>query len=490
MIGQTAGNYRIVKLLGEGGMGTVYLAVHPTIGRKAAVKVLREHLARDPEIVARFFNEARAANAIHHAGIVEIFDSGVLPGGDAYIVMEFLDGESLAARMLRGRMPLREAAEIARQAAGALGAAHAQGIVHRDLKPDNLFLVPDERHPGREQVKLLDFGIAKLGQGVLASESVRTRTGAVMGTPLYMSPEQCRGTREIDHRSDIYSLGVILYEMVCGQPPFFSEGFGELAHLHISAPPPPPHTLTPGLPPALEAALLRALSKEPAARFASMSEFARAITGSTPSALEEAVTAEAMPAPRISGSQPTTTLAGSATAFEKKISELRPRRRVGLVIGGTAALVAAGAIVVLRPALTHRSMPAAPALPTPVTPAAAPPRLIEVVIASDPTDAVVVRERDGAVLGRTPFKETWRQASGVEKLHLERDGYRFERLEVPLDRGLSVTVTLKKEQPAAAKKERTPPRHKKPASAPSKWEAPPKPAAPPKWDNPKEPVPI
>jgi serine/threonine-protein kinase len=221
-------------------MGAVYLAVHPGIGRKAAVKVLHPELARDRDIVTRFLNEARAANAIRHPGIVEIFDSGTLDSGAPYIVMELLEGESLTSRLLRGRLPLDQCLEIARQAAAALGAAHAQGIVHRDLKPDNLFLVPDALEPERERVKVLDFGIAKLNPGSIGAGSVRTRTGAVLGTPVYMSPEQCRGTREIDRRADVYALGVILYEMVCGRPPFYSEGFGELAHLHISEPPPPP----------------------------------------------------------------------------------------------------------------------------------------------------------------------------------------------------------------------------------------------------------
>ena len=283
MVGINVGNYRISALIATGGMGTVYAAEHPGIGRRAAVKVLQRGLARDPQMVTRFLNEARAANAIHHPGIVEIFDSGTLPDGAAYIVMELLRGESLGARLVRRRrLPLQEAVGIIEQAAEALGAAHAVGIIHRDLKPDNLFLVPDPRAPGGELVKLLDFGIAKLGSG-LAALGQSTQAGAVMGTPAYMSPEQCVGHKNIDQRSDVYALGVILYEILCGQPPFWSEAFGELAHLHIAVPPPPPRSFDPGIPERVEAVLLRALAKDPAARFVSTRELKAALRAAVPS---------------------------------------------------------------------------------------------------------------------------------------------------------------------------------------------------------------
>src|SRR3954469_12711669 len=257
MIGETFGNYRVSELIGEGGMGVVYLAEHPGIGRRAAIKILRPGLTDNVEITKRFFNEARAANAIHHPGIVEVYDCGTLPSGTAYIVMELLEGENLAARLRRvGRLPLADARRVAAQTASALAAAHAAGIVHRDLKPDNLFLVPDDRDTSAEMVKVLDFGIAKLGQDASRTSSVRTRTGSVMGAPAYMSPEQCRGTREIDHRTDIYALGVILFEMVCGRAPFISEGFGEIIHLHISAAPPSPRSINPAIPEDLERLIL------------------------------------------------------------------------------------------------------------------------------------------------------------------------------------------------------------------------------------------
>ncbi|HXU80623.1 MAG TPA: serine/threonine-protein kinase, partial [Polyangia bacterium] len=200
MIGQKFGNYRSLSLLGEGGMGAVYLAEHPEIGRKVAVKVLRSEFSRDTQLLGRFLNEAKAANAIGHPNIIEILDMGTTADGMPYLVMELLEGEVLAGRLRRlGRLPLPVALEIAYQTASAVGAAHRKGIVHRDLKPDNLFIVPDEHDPARERVKVLDFGIAKLqmrGPG----DSVKTRTGTLMGTPVYMSPEQAMGTKEVDHR--------------------------------------------------------------------------------------------------------------------------------------------------------------------------------------------------------------------------------------------------------------------------------------------------
>ena len=233
-------------------MGAVYLAEHPAIGRRVAVKVLHPNYAHDQQLLGRFLNEARAANAIRHPNIIEILDSGVLASGTPFLVMELLEGESLGTRLRRvGMLPVAAALELAHQTASALGAAHAKGIVHRDLKPDNLFVIPDPHHPESERIKVLDFGIAKLQQSPL--DSIKTRTGTLMGTPIYMSPEQCRGTKALDHRTDVYSLGVILYEMLVGHPPFVSQGFGELVHMHLNVEPAPLRPERPEIPPLLEA---------------------------------------------------------------------------------------------------------------------------------------------------------------------------------------------------------------------------------------------
>jgi eukaryotic-like serine/threonine-protein kinase len=279
VIGKHLNNYEVVSLLGEGGMGTVYLALHPIMGRKAAVKVLKPELARDESLVTRFFNEARAANAIRHPNIIDIIDVGMLPEENVpYMLMEFLEGESLSTRLERIRqLPVETAVEVALQTASALAAAHSKGIVHRDLKPDNLFLVPDEMIALGERVKVLDFGIAKLRDDMRGS-SMKTRTGAIMGTAAYMSPEQCQGLIErIDHRTDIYALGIILYEMLCGAPPFVSEGFGDIIIMHVMRPPEPPQSKNPAIPDAVAAAILCALAKDPADRFQTMAEFQAAL---------------------------------------------------------------------------------------------------------------------------------------------------------------------------------------------------------------------
>jgi serine/threonine protein kinase len=285
VIGKHINNYEVVSLLGEGGMGTVYLAIHPIMGRKAAIKVLKPELARDESLVGRFFNEARAANAIRHPNIIDIIDVGLTPEDNVpYMLMEFLEGESLAARLDRVRpMPVDQTVEIALQTASALAAAHSKGIVHRDLKPDNLFLVPDEMVGNGERVKVLDFGIAKLRDDMRGS-SMKTRTGAIMGTAAYMSPEQCQGLIEkLDHRTDVYALGIILFEMLCGGPPFISEGFGDIIIMHVMKAPENPQLKNPAIPDNVSAAILRALAKNPEDRFQSMLEFQAALRAHAPS---------------------------------------------------------------------------------------------------------------------------------------------------------------------------------------------------------------
>jgi serine/threonine-protein kinase len=208
MANQLIANYRVIRLLGEGGMGLVYEAVRDDIGVRAAVKVLRPEYAHNAELAGRFINEARAANMVQHPGLVRVFDYGRLPTGEPYLAMEFLEGVSLRARMMRDR-PLGEgdAMRLGRQIAAAVGAAHAKQIVHRDLKPENVMIIDDADAPGGERAKVLDFGIAKLETG--APSQVRTRTNTMMGTPVYMAPEQCRGLKTITDRADVYSLGVI-----------------------------------------------------------------------------------------------------------------------------------------------------------------------------------------------------------------------------------------------------------------------------------------
>jgi serine/threonine-protein kinase len=319
MIGQILGGYRVIEQLGTGGMGVVYVGEHELIGKRAAVKVLLPELSRDAGVVRRFFNEARAATQVRHPGIVEVFDFGYASDGSAYIVMELLHGETLAARLHnQGRVPVSTSIRLVQQIAGALGAAHTAGIVHRDLKPENVFIVSDPDVTGGERAKVLDFGIAKLA-GDMSAEELKTRTGAVIGTPRYMAPEQCRGARQVDHRADLYALGCIVYEMLCGRPPFLEQGIGDLFAAHMFMPPQPPSTIEPSISPALEAVILGLLAKDPEQRFPSAAVFLQA--------LDQSVMAEDAPGARASsldGMPPARP--GADQAGHERASPSRPGR--------------------------------------------------------------------------------------------------------------------------------------------------------------------
>jgi serine/threonine protein kinase len=273
--GALIGQYRITSKLGEGGMGTVWVGEHALLGRRAAIKIMLPELSSHEEIVQRFFNEARAVTSISDPGIVQVFDFGHALGS-AYIVMELLEGEAMDARLRRiGRFVPVDAMRLMAQIATSLGAAHAKGVIHRDLKPENIFIVGDPAVTGGERTKILDFGIAKLAGD--ESSRVKTRTGMMMGTPVYMSPEQCRGSSTIDARSDIYALGCVLFTMLCGRPPFESEATGDLIIMHVRDPAPVPSTIVPGLPAELDALIARCLEKDPARRYPSTNELVQGL---------------------------------------------------------------------------------------------------------------------------------------------------------------------------------------------------------------------
>ena len=276
--GDLIGPYTVRRRLGAGGMGEVYLADHRLIGRRAAIKVLLPALSSKPDIVTRFFNEARATAAIRHPGIVNILDCDVQPNGRAYIVMEYLEGESLGDSLSRVgsfENDMKMVAATLGQIADALEAAHAKGIIHRDLKPDNVFLASMPSSGTPICTKILDFGVAKLAAA--ANEATKTQTGSLLGTPLYMSPEQCRGAGRVDHRADIYSLGCIGFEMIGGRPPFIREGVGDLMVAHISDPVPDIRSVTPSVPPELAALVMGMLEKNPDSRPRSMLDIVHTI---------------------------------------------------------------------------------------------------------------------------------------------------------------------------------------------------------------------
>jgi serine/threonine protein kinase len=271
-----AGKYRLTELLGRGGMGSVWAGIHTTLGTRVAVKFIDAEHVDSPEARHRFENEARAAAALRSKHVVEVYDHGVMADGRPFIVMEFLDGEPLDKRLDRfGRLPAKDTARIIGMVCRALSKAHAAGIVHRDLKPENVFLVWDDED-GADVAKVVDFGIAKFTDSAMTSSSA-TRTGSVLGTPYYMSPEQARGLRSVDYRSDLWSVGVIAFRCMTGRLPFEGEAVGDVLVKLCTAPLPMPSTYVPDLPPGFDAWLTRALGREPEARFQSASELGRSL---------------------------------------------------------------------------------------------------------------------------------------------------------------------------------------------------------------------
>ena len=279
LIGQTLDKYKVIKQIGEGGMGLVYEGLHTVIEKRVAIKLLREDFSSKPDVVTRFRQEAKSASRIGHENIVDISDFGETPTGASYFIMEFLEGEDLANVLSRdGVLAVERAIHIASQCCRALGAAHSKGIVHRDMKPENIFLV--SRGGTTDFVKIVDFGIAKMSDIETDGEPGRklTKTGMIFGTPEYMSPEQAAG-KQLDHRVDVYAMGVILYECITGTVPFLGDTFMGILTQHMFEEPPAlldanPHVECPS---ELEMVIYKALAKDPEDRYQDMFELLEAI---------------------------------------------------------------------------------------------------------------------------------------------------------------------------------------------------------------------
>ena len=391
-----ADKYRLTRLLGRGGMGSVWEGVHTTLGTRVAVKFIEAEYVESREARSRFENEAHAAAKLRSKHVVQVSDHGMMADGRPYIVMEFLAGEPLDARLDRmGRLPPAETARIVLQLGRALAKAHEAGIVHRDLKPENIFLVRDD-DDGADVVKVVDFGIAKFTVGNLGVSS-STRTGSVLGTPYYMSPEQARGLRSVDHRSDIWSVGVIAYRCLVGALPFDGESVGDLLVKICTAPLPVPSQQAP-VPQGFDAWFSKALEREPAGRFASALDMAEQLcalcgvpTRSRQSSIDglpappmmvmaqnPGVTAPSVTPPLSAGAVRAESLsAGTVSPTTQTPAELRRSRRpvLFLALVSIVAMAVAGVVVtrfVAAPDEIAETPPADPtAAPQPEQPAAA-----------------------------------------------------------------------------------------------------------------------
>jgi serine/threonine protein kinase len=395
--GTPVGEYRVLRKLGEGGMGAVYAGEQPTIGKRVAIKVLAPHCAGDSDLVRRFAEEARAANRIQHPHIIDIFSFGQLPDGRHYFVMEFLEGQSMAEAIDQQSLQPGELRRLLCQICGALEASHQAGIVHRDLKPENIWIA---RPPhGESYVKLLDFGIAKL---LDPTRTNLTQTGAVLGTPLFMAPEQCMG-RLVDARTDIYALGVLLYRIFSGQYPFQGTVITELVYQHVAEAPPPPSRHR-AMPPDLERIILDCLAKEPAAR----PQSARVLGERLEAVL--ATWSEVSAGATVSGSASYSATLPAVAHSSALLEEQPPYRGAGQrknksrwLLGLGAVALVTGGVFALRMGPAHESVPipsvkTEPAPPPKVVPPAPPPLArLRVTVENGPNNRMVL---DGKEIAR------------------------------------------------------------------------------------------
>jgi len=480
LLGTCVGNYRLVRTIGRGSMGEVFEAEHVLVGRRVAVKVLLPELCSYPEVANRFFNEARAVATMHHPGIVQLFDFGLHAEGSAFIVMELIDGETLAEMVnRRGPLPVAEAVDIARQVAEAMASAHACGVVHRDLKPENIVLARDAES-GSTRVKVLDFGIAKLDTSSLLGVSA-TRTGQILGTPAFMAPEQCHGASRVDDRSDIYALGCVIYFMLTGRPPFVSDGVGATIAAHMYLRPVKPSTYSAGIPAGVESLIMRLLAKLPEDRPSTMGKAAELLAAALAAdATDEPYEISITTNPRVSAQARAATepmaVLPSLSARESTRESTRasvapgrgrsvPRWRLGAAACGVVAIATfaptswrtpdadePGAWETMRPVLPALAglVAEAPDLPVPAPadvhvaalPAPTGARTITVRVVSRPAGAEVARASDGKRLGVTPLDLEIPVGGKPIALRVHKLGFVGEAIELPADRDGQVAVVL------------------------------------------------
>jgi serine/threonine protein kinase len=472
---ERVGPYRLVRLLGKGGMGAVYEAIQEPIERRVAIKILHGRYAQEQEIATRFFNEARAVNIVDHPGIVQISDYGRLPSGVAYLVMEYLKGETLTQRMKRGggKLPQPEALRLGRQIAAALAAAHEKGIIHRDLKPDNVMLIvdPDPEAMGRVRAKLLDFGIAKVAAEVGQDGAANTAADVVMGTPKYMSPEQCRGAANVDDKSDVYALGIMVYEMLAGRVPFLGPT-GEILAKQIYEDPPQLGELAPWVTRDAAAFVHRLLHKEKnerptmrqvttelermTAMFPTMAHqvvLPPQLLVSAPNVQkddgptvneEEDITNPSMALPkgaipneRDSNSGVRASTLGFSVGQSSLSMRTPPARWRRWLVPAGAALVVAAAIFMAVTLRQHTTVtPTRPATTKPV------PKKVFWSVTSVPAGAEIFRISDETMLGKTPWHGEQEQGDQEVPVRLSLPGYQDRIVQLKTQRDDHKEVTL------------------------------------------------
>ena len=476
LVGKYLGsNYRIVEPIGAGAMGMVFLVEHVVLPRRFAAKVLSPELARHPEAIARFEVEAHAISQLEHENVVSVVDYGKTDDGCVFLVMELLRGKTLQARIDQGSISLDEIVSVVSQVCRALAAAHAAGIVHRDMKPENVFLA--DRPGMRPLVKVLDFGVSKAREHSLRDGRITTQ-GQLLGSPEYMSPEASRG-EEVDARADIYAVGIILYQLLCGDVPFRHENYLKVLQMHATLAPAPPRLLAPALPDAVERLILRALEKDPARRHPSIEDLELELLAAMPEVAERTTLFAADLRPSIpwarSSTNPFGMVAGThpGLVHGRALSPAPPRpsdgttidtrrRRGRLAVGalwcaavGVAAIAGIGLwfersggdrATSAPAAVGARVEPAHPPAPQPIVDPLEPtvPDEIRLHIDSSPPGAIVTL--DGKRLGRTPIDAQLPPVDGDGQIQLELRGYRTVRRAIARDRDGELRVSLQREE--------------------------------------------
>lgn len=454
------GRYTVIRLLGEGGMGAVYEVEHNMVGRRFALKMLHPQYATDKEVITRFHQEARAAGSIGNDHIIEVTDMGVTPKGMPYIVMERLDGEELLEFIKRnGRLHVPVVASLMIQVCHALGAVHAKGIVHRDLKPENIFIA--KKHGRSDFVKILDFGISKVRQATMMTSGL-TKDGSVFGTPYYMSPEQLEDSKDVDGRTDIYAVGIIMYKALTGKLPFYSETIPALMMKILMEEPLAPRSIVPDLPEEIERIVMKAMAKEREQRYAGVADLMNDLLPFGDSHWRSRVSLAPMAAPagapHAAGIAATETLPGIDTSMSATHagtqSHLQPKKgKLGLLIGGSiGAVLLLTAVVIVGVSFLKKSGNGEEVQSFPITalaePAAggeAPPgdaAQVTLDVKVGPEGIAAAVELDGEPVEGDPPVGTFEKSDEKKLLRVSAKGYTTYEEWITLEKDRSIQVVL------------------------------------------------